>query len=322
MNFQSDLEHILKQQFDEHNISYKENWDVNALVAHYFEMLKRRIAPIPRKVHFSKEILDSLGQLSRQADLQQHKEAAEAWGVVFDISYLLKVGENVNAFLSKNITRAASLDGLLWDFGMHHFHLSKKVKQSGFIKRSDYLLFAIVTQDNVYCVDVRPHPQQGDLGWVRQDLLIIVYANWPELIKAKILRGVEGTLLTDEQKHELRRKNTNTVMQIGDLAFAPMGGGMTTAGTSVLCQMQADRFLNEIQSYQSYLETQPAEIRAALQDNEVNIAGNMDFKLVLLSRLGWSDEKVRSLTGTLNETGVGIVEVKTHTFIDMNFVEQ
>lgn len=318
MNFQSDLEHILKQQFDEHNISYKETWDVNSLAAHYFEMLQRRIAPMPRRVHLSEEILDSLGRLSRQADLQQHKEAAEAWGVVFDISYLLKVGENVNAFLSKNITRAASLDGLLWDFGMHHFHLSKKVKQSGFIKRSDYLLFAIVTQDNVYCVDVRPHPQQGDLGWVRQDLLIIVYANWPELIKAKILRGVEAPILTDEDKQELRRKNTNSVTQIGDNAIAPLGGGMTTAGTSVLCQMHANWFLRELQRYQSYLETQPAEIKAAIQEKCINIVGDMEFELILLRSLGLSDERVQSLSGSLHETGFGILEVTTRTVIDLN----
>ena len=185
----------------------------------------------------SEEIHDSLGQLSRQADSEQQEKAAEAWDAVFHICYLLKEGENVNAFLSKNITRAASLDGLLWDFGMHHFHLSKEVEPSGFVKRSDYLLFAIVTQDKVYCVDVQRHPQQGDLGWVRQDLLRIVHSNWPELIKAKILRGVEGTALTDEQKQELRRKNINSVTQIGDIAIAPMGGGMTTAGTGVLCQM-------------------------------------------------------------------------------------
>ena len=52
MNFLSDLERILKQQFDEHNIFYEEKWDVNALAAHYFEMLKRMIALTPRTDSF------------------------------------------------------------------------------------------------------------------------------------------------------------------------------------------------------------------------------------------------------------------------------
>ena len=319
MNFLSDIAHRIKQQFDAHNISYKENWDVNALVAHYFEMLKRRIEPIPRRVHFSKEMYDSLSQLSRQADSAQDKNAADAWNAVFDISYLLKMGEDITAFLSKNIDRAASLDKFLWDFAMHHFHLSKEIEQTGFVKRSDYLLFAIVTQSNVYCVDVRRHPQKDDLGWVQQDLLRIVHENWPELSSAKILRGVvEAPVLKDEEKKILRSNNTNSITQIGDDVIAPLGGGMTTAGTSVLCQMHANRFLKEIQCYQSYLETQPAEIRAALEGNGMNIAGNMDFKLVLLRSLGWSDEKVQSLSGSLHETGFGILEVTTRTVIDLN----
>ena len=74
--------------------------------------------------------------------------------------------------------------------------------------------------------------------------------------------------------------------------------------------------------YQSYLETQPAKIRAVLQDKGINIAGDMEFDLVLLDRLGWNDLMAHSLNGTLYETGFGIVEVTTRTFIELNFVEQ
>ena len=31
-------------------------------------------------------------------------------------------------------------DGLLWDFGIHHFHLNTTTEASGFVNRSDYLL--------------------------------------------------------------------------------------------------------------------------------------------------------------------------------------
>ena len=70
--------------------------------------------------------------------MEQQERAAEAWGAVFFLCYLLTEGLNVNGFLSKGINFATgrrSRDGLLWDFGMHHFHLSQKFDADGFVKR-------------------------------------------------------------------------------------------------------------------------------------------------------------------------------------------
>ena len=211
MNLKSDLAKIIKQQFDQLEISYKDNLNVCSHTARYLEMLNRRVIPGRRRVHFSEEIHDSLGALSRRSDMEQQEMAVDAWGAVFLIRYFLTEGLNVNGFLSKGIkfaTGQRSRDGLLWDSGMHHFHLSQKFDTDGFVKRDkpDYLLFAIMTEESAYFVDVRPHPNRGDLGWVRQDLLEIVYSNWPELIEPHILRGVKGTALTDEEKAVLRRK--------------------------------------------------------------------------------------------------------------------
>ena len=82
---------------------------------------------------------------------------------------------------------------------MHHFHLSKKVEESGFVKRSEYLLYAIITQKDAYFVDIRPHPKPMDLGWVQQYLLRVVHSNWPELIEPNVLPGVTGAELTDQK---------------------------------------------------------------------------------------------------------------------------
>ena len=189
------------------------------------------------------------------------------------------------------------------------------------LQATAYLLFAIVTEENAYFVDVRRHPRDGDLGWVRQDLLRIVHSNWPQLLEAKVLRGVNAPDLTDSEKQELRRKNINNATQIGDNAIAPIGGGITAAGTSTLCQFLADKCLDEIRIHQSYLETQPAEVRSALLDKGIKITGSMDFKLVLLDSCGISNERIRSLQGSLHNAGLGIVEVTTGTFLDLSLVK-
>ena len=314
MAFKSDLARIIKQEFDEAGIIYDDSLDMCSLVARYFEMLHRRIVPVPRKVHFSDEIHHSLGKLRRETDLEQREQAGDAWGAVFLIRFLLVEGENVTRFLSKNVNSLICRDGLLWDFGMHHFHLNKEVEESGFVKRSDYLLFAIVAQENAYFVDVRLHPRPVDLGWVRQDLLKIVHSNWPELIEHKILRGMKGTILTNKEKYELRRKNCNHVAQLGDNAIAPIGGGTMADGSSLLCLGWALKLMHEIKQHQRYFDLQPAELRSRLEAMGIEIAGGMNFELVQLDSLNTSAEVVDSLTAQeclsrdLSQMGFTIVE--------------
>ena len=323
MSFKSDLVDIVKQKFEKTGICYDDNMDVCGLAACYFEMLNRRIVPIPREVLFSEEIHDSLGKLTRETEVKQREKATEAWGAVFFIRYLLTEGKNLNGFLSRKIDSATgerSRDGLLWDFGMHHFHLSKKVEaSSGFVKRSDYLLFAIITQEHAYFVDVRPHRDPQNLGWDRQELLEIVHLNWPELIDANILQGVKGTVVTDEQKKELRRKNTNHVPELGGNAVAPLGGGTMGDGSSLVCRWWAMKLLHEISCHQDRFDTQPSDLRSALEDKGLGKAGEMEFELVLLDGLNPSDELIDSLredqclSRDLCQMGFAVVERTTRS---------
>ena len=326
MNFESDLAHIIKRQFDEHNIVYKAALDALSLTARYLEMLNRRIVPIPRKVHFSEEIQDSLGALRRKADMEQRKEVADAWGTVFFIRNLLTQGKDVNGFLGTGINHATgrmSEDGLLWDFGMHHFHLNRQphkkeqFRQKGFLGRSDDLLFTIITQEHAYFVDIRPHPNRQNLGWVRQDLLKIVHSNWPALIESSVLRGVKGTVLTDEEKQELRRKNTNHAAHLGGSAVAPLGGGTMSDGSSLLCRVWALKLLRVIKDHQCYFDSQPAELRSGLEAKGIELDGRMEFELVLVDSVTPSAEVTASLTEDkclsrdLYQMGFMVVEATT-----------
>ena len=117
---------------------------------------------------------------------------------------------------------------------MHHFHLSSRLNKDGFVKRSRYLLFAIIATRDAYFVDVRLHPKRRGVEWVSQDLLRIVHSNWPQLIEANVLHGVRGSQLTDAQMHELRCKNVNYAMAIDGKAIAPLLGGLAGDGSSGL----------------------------------------------------------------------------------------
>ena len=328
MDLESDLITIVKQQFAKEGIRYKDGGSAGDFASRYLEMQARRVVPSPREVHFSNEIHDSLGRLRRETNLVRRANALEAWGAVFRLWYCFSNGEDVMPYLSKNIRDAEFKDHLLWDYGMHHFHLSSGVDKSGFVKRSDYLLFAIVADTDVFFVDVREHHDPEDLLWVRQDLLNIVHSNWPKLTGSHILCAVAGDTVTNEEKKELRRKGANLVRELGGHAIAPLGGGMAADGSSILCRWWALKLLHEIRLHEQYFCGDMTDLRAALDAKGMEVPGGMEFQLVLLDSLTLSPQQIDSLredqhlSRDLCRMGFAIVEATTRSLIMVSQAEQ
>ena len=317
MDFKSDLAAILRNRLETAGIRYDDTIDAYGLVSRYCEMMIRRVSPTPRTVHFSHEIHASLGKLLKDTPAEEHGGASDAWTAVFFIRHLLSKGLNVNPFLSKSVNDLTYSDGLLWDFGMHHFHLSRKVEGSGFVERSDYLLFAMIKDTEAFFVDVRPHRDPEGLGWVRQHLLDIVHSNWPELLYRYELRGSKGTRLTDEEKKNLRSLKLNHVTVLGGKAIMPIGGGVMGDGSSAWCRFWASKILHEIDQHQTYFGSQPSELRSTLKEGGVTSTGKMEFRLVELDSLDPSPELIDSmcddkcLSKDLCHLGFVVVEAST-----------
>ena len=240
-------------------------------------------------------------------------------GAVFNIRHLLTEGVAVTPYLSRKTISSTSNDGLLWDYGIHHFHLNRTLEQSGFVERSDYLLFAIVSDADTFFVHIRPRRDPEKLQWVRQDLLTIIHSNWPELINQYVLRGVGGSTVTDEQKKELRRKNVNLFPVLGQGAIAPVGGGTMSDGSSLRCKYWAYKLLHEIRQHETYFYAQPAELRARLESKGIEMLDKMAFQLVLLDGLDPPAELIealeeeRCLSRDLSRMGFAIVEATTQS---------
>ena len=162
MNFDSDLRDIIESYFASEGIRYESSEELSRLAVRYFEMRIRRISPVPRTVRLSNEIHSSLGELAQETDSAKADEASEAWGTVFYLHHLFVEGESVVPYLSRRVEDAAKPDPLLWDWGIHHLHLRRHPGDSGFIRRSDYLLFVIVTDTEAFFVDVRPHSRSRE----------------------------------------------------------------------------------------------------------------------------------------------------------------
>ncbi len=180
-------------------------------------------------------------------------------------------------------------DGLLWQYGMHHFHLRSEMGKDGFVKRSNHLLFAIVGPLDVYFVDVRRHPKKHDgIEWVRQELIRIVHSNWPNLIEANVLHGIHGAEWTDEDMHAPRQKNLNYTVDIDGKTIAPLLGGLAGDGLSVLCTALAGHLLGELQRHEEELRGEDVQ-RAVVRDRK---AWRFDASLPLEFELVFRDELV------------------------------
>ncbi len=322
MNFDADLRDIIESYFASQGIRYDDSDELSRLAVRYFEMRIRRIPAVPRTVHFSDELHSSLGELARETDSAKAAKASEAWGTVFYLHHLFAEGESVIPHLSRRVEDAedpAKLDRLLWDWGIHHLHLRRHPEGSGFVKRSDYLLFAIVTDTEAFFVDVRPHNDPENLLWYRQDLLRIVHSNWPELIRPNVLRGVTGGDLTDHQRKVLRDKNTNFVMELGGKAVAPLGGGLMADGSSLWCKWWVMRLRWELNQHTDHLNANAAVVREALKEKGMGTNGDPHLKLALLEDLNLPADLVQSLqeedslSKDLSRMGFVIVEATTRT---------
>ena len=319
MTLCSDLERLIRGQFDKHGITYDRVMTLHRLAARYFEMNIRRIQPVPRRVHFSDQTHVSLGELSRRDE--DDTSAHDAWAAVFRLRQLLVEGTNVNAFLSTNIRSATGWDGLLWHYGMHHFHLCSELNRDGFVRRSAYLLFAIVAPLDAYFVDVRPHPRPRAVEWVSQNLLRIVHSSWPKLIEANVLQGVSGNELTDAEMHELRRKNVNYAMDVDGKAIAPLLGGLAGDGSSVLCTLMASRLVEDLRYHDEVLRNEEVchAIAQDMRARGLDVAHTLEFELVFLEDLVPTPELLAVLKAEtcisreLCRRGLAVVDKRTRS---------
>lgn len=314
MDFETDLVDIVTEYFHSEGICYIDDSDASDFAAMYFEMRIRRIDPKPRRVHFSNELNDSLGELAHNSAANQCEGAKEAWQAVFRVRSQFVQGDRVTQYLSRKTCDSTFKDGLLWDYGMHHFHLSTQFVSPGLIRRSAYLLFAIVTDEDVFFVDVRKHSDPQNLQWVRQDLLWIVSSNWPEIANRYILRGVTGSTMSDEEKRKLRKKNINSAPQLEGHAVAPIGGGTTIDGSSIRCRAWADLLIHEINHHKLVLNNHTSVLKTSLKARGLKTTGKSDFKLAPLDSLELTEEQIESLqddhciSRTLCRMGFAIVE--------------
>lgn len=214
----------------------QERYQCSELIRIFLSYNNRLISPIKRSVFLSKELTNQLSN-----DFQQFQST------VNDIAQCLRNGQDVLYRLSTKMEDILYEDRLLNDWRIYHLHLGPK-GPGKFCQRSGPVLIAFIPlqHEDIYLLQIIP---QHDTNTVFADknFLHIIKNNWPEAIEYCHVSGLEGTSdLTIEQRAALRAHGLTTADIIEGEAYIGPGIGLTSAGTSIFIQLQADRIYNWI----------------------------------------------------------------------------
>lgn len=173
-----------------------------------------------------------------------------------------KNGESLKPFRSIGVARLNTNDGMLNDWGIHHFHMGTQAhpKAQGFVSRTGPVVYAKVTDDGLYVLAIDEHGR-----WSDKDLIEIIHANWPALIASYRVNVVPTQSMSSDDIKALRAANVNALVELRDgTAYMSPGGGNLGSGDAVLARMSGIKFCKMIRGMETaFLERISAGDRTA-----------------------------------------------------------
>ena len=214
IDLKKDLESFMEKQMRKMNIPPS---GTRSIMYEYFNTQKKVIFETPRKVVYSREFQCPE---EYQEALSQFEQSA-------------REGKNLNIYLSDQIRKPEKSDDLLNDWNIYHFHLTKRFREDGFAKRSDYQIFAWVTADCIYMIQIYPHREE--YLYCKQEMLKILEENWQELLEVHRFKGITSLTeqLNDAQYGKIREVHVTSGVQLGEnKVYGLIGGGYMSDGSS------------------------------------------------------------------------------------------
>jgi hypothetical protein len=223
-------------------LKYKEKLSPEENTIRFLNAHNRRTPPTkPRKVHLSKELLIP----------PQFRQEYEALVV------LIQAGGDLKPYLSRHIAtrkRPDWNDGLLNSWGIQHLHFR--------CEGTDHLLFCVITDTDVYLIQVLPHVKEE---WVNTQLVQILHDNWPETIARAKHSLMKPEAFSTSKRLSLRGYNANFAVTVADgTVYLPLAGGITASGDSIEDHYNCKKISDELKFWQDTIASNVLEIRSSL----------------------------------------------------------
>lgn len=261
LNFKQDWIEILRTELASKGFSSNPTIDFDTICIQYFNLKRRLIPQQKRKVLISNEF-SCPPSVANGLELLKGK---------------IENGENLTPHLSTLLQNINYNDSMLNDWGIYHLHLGERMLASGFMERSDPLLYARFDHNNFYFVNVYDHN-----NWTKKEIIRILHDNWPESIKNYKLNGIirlRHNLNEQEIKHA-RNAKLNTMVELDEgVVYAPLGGGLTTAGTSIEVMQQVNMTHRVLNAYETHTRDNLDKFTEEATRQKITMPEAFHFKL-------------------------------------------
>ena len=269
MNFRNDLCEIAKQLLAHYGIDSSSATTDKDFIEMYMNIHLRLI----RQKKY---------QVFRSKALTARSLSQEISDGINSVQKKLEQGVDVTPHMSKSILDGTFTDLLFSDWGICHLHLGLSMK-GNFIKRTKEVLFLSIQGNRAYLIDVRDHGRNGEKHVFAQfGLLQILADEFPEVIKSFELEDVirlSTNVTNPEETHDFRQAGVSLFREINGKVYAPMGGGITSASTSIRVVEETDRLLNWADNLEEHIDKNRDEIDAIFSQAINYEADKADFHL-------------------------------------------
>lgn len=265
MDFYKDWIAILKHWLIEND--FQPSNDPEKISIQFFNLQKRLVAPIPRKIYFSKEFNCPL----------EYRSGLES------LIKKIENGEEITLNLSRKLKDLEYNDPMLNDWGIHHVHLGIDFNHKiGMMSRTKPILLVRFIDDKAFFIAVKNHGRGvKKQPWTMQEIIRIIYNNWPELLEQHQLSGITGRDLSDEEVAQSRRGGYNLGIHVNQKVFMPLGLGYTASGKSFESIYKTDYYKIHITDCEKYIAANINEIKKELHKKNIEIGKNLNFKLMV-----------------------------------------
>jgi hypothetical protein len=164
-------------------------------------------------------------------------------------------GEDLRPHLAREHSDLSHRDGLLNEWGVHHLHLGVKpyFKDPSFVDRTQQLLFALITDDDFYAINI--YPRHRD--WETTEILESLHRNWPQVLASCRIHRVPGEKLNKQERKNLRNASVQTFTAVSDDAvYAPIRGGVASSGVSIEAVMRTATAVADMKRLQIAMQEQ------------------------------------------------------------------
>lgn len=275
MDLNRDLKNIVNDQINElesitsTNLNINDE-DVNDPLKKFLTIIYKLIVPRkPRNVKYSEEL---------KAKISNNEISDEHLNALNTIKKKFEEGEDITPYLSDKALKPDEQDGMLFDWRIHHLHLSN-TRNNYFYDRSSYQLFFYYDPEIVYFIDAKRHPLRYE--WADDNVVSIFEKNWPEIFEPYHMPYFSAAEpLSSEERYKFRANGIFPFLYINNKVFMPPGGGFVTDKSSTAVVELKNRIIHQLRIFTDSYNSNPEYIKNLL-NSQGHTLEPLEFRLVL-----------------------------------------